>query len=645
MTQRTHITADPAPSIGDTIGRYHIIGVLGDGHLGRLYLAEQRGIGGTSQTVALRIIRPELARSPRFGPCFTEAASIAARSEHPNVVGIFEMGNADGQYFVSMEYVPGESLRSLLLKCAARDPLAPETAAYLVKQAAIAVQYLQARRAASRQPIHPVRDPIDASDVFVTYHGTVKWLGVGLRSLASERAGLEIEPASSLATDRDSTEVAIDADCYPVTDLGELLLTCLGGENPPLALGRRAVDAAELHSGASSPAISSQSPTAPGRIRADVPDALDRIVQRALWAAPRDRFPNVAALSSALDRYLFRSDARPTPKHLRHLMEQRFGSERASLQKQIARGRDVAAALARLGTPQHLVGGSRSAQAFARPRPRALWSTSHSVFAELSRASIAPPRPFERFRGLAHEESSRITSIPASHMSSSFVSAPFSLLPEVRMPSSFVNAPSLAAAELPPVRAPEARSSRLWLAGTGMAACAVLAIGLTLILAASSLRSPRAAAQDSPAPDRGGRVDVRSTPEGAVVFVDGDPTGLRTPVVLKGLALGRTIRLRVEKAGFTSEEREIPIVEGTVAPRPFELLPSDARVRFAGAPPDARIFVDDVPVAMAGGAPVNLSVGSHAVRVETTSALFFSSQVDIVAGEQTIHVDGERAIP
>jgi hypothetical protein len=360
-----------------------------------------------------------------------------------------------------------------------------------------------------------------------------------------------------------------------------------------------------------------------------VPDALDAIVRQALCADPGERFPSPHALSDALDRYLFRREARPTPKHVRRWMEQLFGSERASLQMQIARGRDVEAALSRLAAPPPPGGAPQSVRPLASPRPRELWSTSHSVFSQLSRASIAPPRSFERVTGSAPDERSRVTSIPTRHMPSSFMSAPSSLL----------------SAE-PPLQPPKDRPPRTGLLAAMAAACVAIAIGIIVVSSGSSQRSPfDADAHAPPSLTASGRVDVRSTPAGAAVFVDGEPTGLRTPVVLKGLGPGRTIHVRVEKSGFASQERQVPIVAGSLETRVFELLATESRVHFVGAPADARIFVDDVPLAVADGTPVNLPVGTHAVRVETPSALLFSGTVDVLAGEQTIQVGADRAIP
>lgn len=220
-----------------------------------------------------------------------------------------------------------------------------------------------------------------------------------------------------------------------------------------------------------------------------------------------------------------------------------------------------------------------------------------------------------------------------------------SMLPR-QLPSTSTGAPSLPASGQPSTTAPRAAPARTWLVALLMATCAIIALGTAAILSSSNESSPfRAAPRGSQLPDPGGRVEVRSTPEGAAIFIDGEPTGLRTPAVLKGLADGRSLQLRVDKAGFASQNREIQIVGGSSQAHSFELLASDGLVHIAGAPADARIYIDEKPVAVDDGEPVSLSVGQHTLRVETPSSLIFSGTVAIVAGEQTIRVDDVEATP
>src|SRR5690349_11451950 len=131
-------TAEHQLGVGDVIGRYRIVGRIGEGRSGPLYVAEQKGAehrvaeqrvpeavagapGGASslgshsasKTVRLSCVRPDICHSPRFRERFFDAASVAARCEHPNVINVLEMDELHGRYFVCMEYLPGESLAAI----------------------------------------------------------------------------------------------------------------------------------------------------------------------------------------------------------------------------------------------------------------------------------------------------------------------------------------------------------------------------------------------------------------------------------------------------------------------------------------------------------------------------------------------------
>jgi hypothetical protein len=369
---------------------------------------------------------------------------------------------------------------------------------------------------------------------------------------------------------------------------------------------------------------------APSSVRADVPGGLDAIAMRAMSAEASERYQSARELSEALERYLVRRDPRPTHTHIRRWMErQLFDPERASLQRQIAQGCDVEVALSLLGTPRAASGAFSAAQRRGSLRPRALWSESHSAHARVAHRSVAPPRLYE-------EEARPVSRDPL----------PNSDVVERRFPA-IPGAPTLPSG-LEPLSEPEPAESappRRWPNAVMLGTCAAVALGASVYLSALDRRSTTQISEQAPGVSQlGGQVDVRSSPDGATVFVDGEPTGLRTPVVLKGLTGGRRLRLRVEKAGYASQEREIEVAAGAVGSLAFELLASDGRVRFEGAPADARIYVDDALIA-GGAESIRLSAGRHTVRVESQGFLVYSGTVVVVAGEQVISLDPAGARP
>ena len=92
-------------------GRYEILGVLGQGGMGAVYKARDREL---DRLIALKVIRPELAMDPAILQRFKQELILSRNITHKNVVRIYDLGEADGIRFISMEYVDGEDLRTML---------------------------------------------------------------------------------------------------------------------------------------------------------------------------------------------------------------------------------------------------------------------------------------------------------------------------------------------------------------------------------------------------------------------------------------------------------------------------------------------------------------------------------------------------
>ncbi|MFZ1131316.1 MAG: tetratricopeptide repeat protein [Terriglobales bacterium] len=109
-------------------GRYEILGVLGQGGMGAVYKARDREL---DRLIALKVIRPELATDPAILQRFKQELILSRNITHKNVVRIFDLGEADGIRFISMEYVDGEDLRTILRR---DGKFAPKDAIAVVEQ-------------------------------------------------------------------------------------------------------------------------------------------------------------------------------------------------------------------------------------------------------------------------------------------------------------------------------------------------------------------------------------------------------------------------------------------------------------------------------------------------------------------------------
>ena len=115
-------------------GRYEILQLLGEGGMGAVYKARDREV---DRLVALKVIRPELANHPEVLRRFKQELILARQVTHKNVIRIFDLGEADGIKFISMDYIEGQDLRSLLRQ---KGKLAPADATAIMTQVCQALE-------------------------------------------------------------------------------------------------------------------------------------------------------------------------------------------------------------------------------------------------------------------------------------------------------------------------------------------------------------------------------------------------------------------------------------------------------------------------------------------------------------------------
>jgi serine/threonine-protein kinase len=117
------------PRIGTEFAGYRIVGLLGRGGMSVVYRAENPRLG---MTVALKILAPELADDEAFRERFVSESRLAAALNHPNIITIYDAGEADGSLYLAMRYVGGDLRQAL----EAEGPLEPGRALSILEQIA-----------------------------------------------------------------------------------------------------------------------------------------------------------------------------------------------------------------------------------------------------------------------------------------------------------------------------------------------------------------------------------------------------------------------------------------------------------------------------------------------------------------------------
>jgi predicted Ser/Thr protein kinase len=154
------------PIVGKPFGNCRIVKKLGAGGMGTVYLAEHSGL---NKSVAVKILPKEMAAQPEFIERFLREARLAARLEHPNVVQVFDVGEQQGVYYITMQYVEGRSLDAILKE---RKKLSLNEALTIAKRVAVALA------AAHRLGI--VHRDIKPANILISKEGVVKVADFGL---------------------------------------------------------------------------------------------------------------------------------------------------------------------------------------------------------------------------------------------------------------------------------------------------------------------------------------------------------------------------------------------------------------------------------------------------------------------------------
>ena len=260
--------------------RYNVVETLGSGGMADVYLAHDEVL---DRDVALKVLNRRLSGDEEFVERFRREARSAATLSHPNVVQIYDRGEAeDGASYISMEYLPGGTLEDRI----SRD--APMDSRVTLE---VAVQIAEALGAAHEGGV--IHRDVKPQNVLVTRTGDVKVADFGIAR--AESAGTMTGNAVLGTAAYMSPEQAAGRPVDPRSDLyslGVVMYEMLTGE-PPFTAGG-SISAAMQHA--------NETPIPPKSKNPDVPEATDDLVIRLLSKNPDDRPPSASALADDLRR-------------------------------------------------------------------------------------------------------------------------------------------------------------------------------------------------------------------------------------------------------------------------------------------------------------------------------------------------------
>ena len=281
------------------LGRYALHGEIAVGGMATIHLGRLYGDSGFSRTVAIKRLHAQFAREPEFVSMFLDEARLAARIHHPNVLPTLDVVATEGELFVVMEYVHGESLSRLIKGEASKKQRMPPPIVGAILSAAL--QGLHAAHEARDergQPLAIVHRDVSPHNVLVGADGVARVLDFGVAKAAGR-----------LHTTRKGEIKGKLPYMAPEQFMGEQATRLVDVYAASVCLWE-ALTGHRLFSGKSEADILNKvlldDVPPPSRYAPELSKALDEIVLRGLSREPRDRFPTALQMAVALERALGR---------------------------------------------------------------------------------------------------------------------------------------------------------------------------------------------------------------------------------------------------------------------------------------------------------------------------------------------------
>ena len=310
--------------IPQTLGKYVPIARLGSGGMAEVFLAVARGPVRFNKLAVVKRLRNS--DDPVQVEMFLDEARLAARLNHANIVHTYEVGEAQGKYFIAMEYLEGQSLHALVARLKVHSTgLSDALVAYVAAQALKGLHFAHELRDFDGTPLGVVHRDVSPHNLYLTYDGEVKVLDFGVAKTNLNAGHTEIGMVKGKIRYM-SPEQLGDGDVDQRADVfafGVVLWELLARR--PLFQG-------------DAPSVMARvvgEDVAPVRThRPEASPELEAIAIKALKRKPDERYASADAMRDALESFL-RGKNEPFDRDLSRLMNETFAQTRDEVRDRI----------------------------------------------------------------------------------------------------------------------------------------------------------------------------------------------------------------------------------------------------------------------------------------------------------------------
>ncbi len=285
------------PALGQQLGRYVLYDEIAAGGMATVHFGRMLGPAGFSRTVAIKRLHPHLARDPQFVSMFLDEARVAARVQHPNVVSTIDVVAREGELFLVMEYINGESLSNLLREARASGTrVPPRVVSSVVSGVLYGLHAAHEAKSEQGEALQIVHRDISPQNIIVGIDGIARVVNFGVAKATMRvqwtRSGEVKGKFSYMAPEQlESRTIDRRTDIYATAVvLWEALASrrLFVGDDPGSIV--TSVLLAKV------PTLTAIAP--------DLPAGLAALVQRGLARDANDRFPTAQAMALELEKWL-----------------------------------------------------------------------------------------------------------------------------------------------------------------------------------------------------------------------------------------------------------------------------------------------------------------------------------------------------
>ena len=301
-------------------GDYYLFERIAVGGMAEVFRAASYGVEAFERLVAVKRVLPSIAEDQEFIDMFIDEAKIAVQLSHPNIGQVFELGNAEGAYFIAMEYVSGKDVRALFDRARARgNRLHIPMCCHIIKEVCEALEYAHNKTNDQGDPLDLIHRDVSPQNLLLSFEGEVKLIDFGIAKAAGKanktQSGIlkgkfgymSPEQVRGKPIDRRSDVFSLAIVLYELLTVER----CFQGEDDFSTLEKvRKVDFRR-----------------PTLLNRSIPPELERIIYRGLTRNPNDRFQSAADFQDALQKFLYQDGSFYSRKDLSEYMRETFGRE------------------------------------------------------------------------------------------------------------------------------------------------------------------------------------------------------------------------------------------------------------------------------------------------------------------------------